>query len=317
MHGAGKKRNVSKVCASERVNEVISFLTKVYHKACNVILVFFSTSGGTGSGIGPFLTALLESDALADAKPTRCVVMGVPLVGDLSEGQQLLTNTLSCLKEVDTLVKNKRARFMPVYNQSKVEIKDDITKWKLINDEAIRLMNRYFFIHYPSKYSNLDPEDRFVLLNTPGLHSLLTFNPEDPSIIQTPFLLPDGASVQRMGCELPNTHGEKRFELIKNLGANVTEPNYVGLYDEVNTEIGGVSAPPIPIAHFAGFNNLANFVQPYQVQISRLESVDTIGSTANKTGTGFNNVEENIDKLDKKNAMKKSKDPNEILNELM
>jgi hypothetical protein len=317
MHGAGKNRNVSKLYSSEKMNEIISFLTKVYHKACNVILVCFSTSGGTGSGMGPFITALLESDAMADAKPNRCVVIGVPLIGDLNEGRDLLVNTVSCLKEVNTLVKNKRARFMPVHNQSKIDIKDDIEKWKTINDEASHLINRYFFIHYPSKYSNLDPEDRFVLLNTPGLHSLLTFNPADTSVIHTPFILPDGASIQRLGCELPKNYGEKRFELIKNLGANVTEPNYVGLYEDVTPLSEDGMAPPIPIAHFAGFNNLVSFIKNYQIQVDRLESVDTTGSIANETGTGFDKSEDNIKKLNKKNEMIKAKNPNEILSELL
>jgi hypothetical protein len=318
MRGAGKKRSVSITYASEKKNEIITFLTERYHKACNVILVFFSTSGGTGSGSGPFITALLESDVLSDAKPSRCVIIGVPLIGDLKEGKELLTNTQDCLDEINTLVSNKRARFLPVYNQSRVDIKDDISKWKVINDEAARLINRYLFISYPSKYSNLDTEDRFVLLSTPGLHSLLTFNPEDPKIIQSPFMLPDGANVQRLGCELPKDYGPKRFELIKALGANVTEPNFVGLYDDDTSIIdGGVSAVPIPIAHFAGFNNLASFTQPYKAQINRLRSIDTVGAETSKSGSGFDNVDENVEEITRQNEMKKTKDPDEILRELM
>jgi hypothetical protein len=317
MHGAGKKRNVSKTLAMEKTEDIIAFLKQVYHKECNIIFVFFSTSGGTGSGIGPFITTLLESDVLADAKPNRCVIMGVPLIGDLSEGQELLTNTLSCLDEIDILSQKKRARFMPVYNQSHSEIKNDIEKWKTINDEAVRLINRYLFINYNSKYSNLDPEDRFVLLMTPGLHSLLTFNPADPeTTVQTPFILPDGANVQRLGIELPMEASEKRFDLINRLGANVTEPNFVGLYDIMQNQE-ELAIPQIPIAHFAGFNNLANFVQPYQIQISRLDSVDTIGASVNKDGAGFDKVDENVNKITKKNEMERTKDINDIFKDLI
>jgi hypothetical protein len=322
MRGAGKKRSVSITYASEKKIEIIEFLVKKFHKACDIILVFFSTSGGTGSGIGPFITALLESDVLADAKPHRCVIMGVPLIGDLKEGKDLLINTQDCLDEINKMTVKKMARFLPVFNQSKVDIKDDITKWKTINDEAVRLINRYFFVKYPSKYQNLDSEDRFVLLSTPGLHSLLTFNPEDPRIIQSPFLLPNipnGVSVQRMGCELPKEYGAKRFDLIKALKANVTEPNFIGLYEEeapVSTE-GGISTPPIPIAHFAGFNNLASFSQLYKDQIDKLKSIEKAGFEADKDGTGFDNVDENIEEITEQNKMKKAKDPDEILRELM
>jgi hypothetical protein len=317
MRGAGKKRNVSKTLAMEKTEEIIEFLKKVYHKECNIIFVFFSTSGGTGSGIGPFITTLLESDVLADAKPNRCVIMGIPLIGDLSEGQELLTNTLSCLEEIDILSQKKRARFMPVYNQSHSEIKNDIEKWKTINDEAVRLINRYLFINYNSKYSNLDPEDRFVLLMTPGLHSLLTFNPADPeTTIQTPFIPPDGTNVQRLGIELPMESSEKRFDLINRLGANVTEPNFVGLYDAVQNQE-ELSIPQIPIAHFAGFNNLANFVQPYQIQISRLDSVNNTGASVNKDGAGFDKVDENVKRITKKNEMERTNDINDILKDLL
>jgi hypothetical protein len=310
-YGAGKNRNVSKVCISEKVTHVIEMLTKIFAKReCNIIFVFFSTSGGTGSGCGPFITALLESDALASAKPNRCCVIGVPLIGDLNEGKILLSNTLGCLREVNILVENKQARFMPVYNQTYAEIKDDIQKWKTINDDAVGLIKRYLFVNYPSKYSNLDPEDRFVLLTTPGVHSLLTFNPKDPSIIRTPFILPDGASVQKLGCELPMEDSESRFALIKALGANVTEPNFVGLYENTTENV-------IPIVHFAGFNNLANFVQPYQVQFTRLDSVDTTGTKANKNGVGFDKVEENADIIAKKNAMNNNKSPLDIFKDLL
>jgi hypothetical protein len=321
MRGAGKKRSVSITYASEKKNEIINFLVTKYHKACNVIFVFFSTSGGTGSGSGPFITALLESDVLADAKPNRCVIMGVPLIGDLKEGKDLLVNTQDCLDEINKMAVRKMARFLPIFNQSKVDIKDDISKWKMINDEAVRLINRYLFVRYPSKYQNLDTEDRFVLLSTPGLHSLLTFNPEDPTTIQSPFLLPNipnGVSVQRMGCELPKDYSSKRFDLIKALKANVTEPNFIGLYEDAPSSIeGGISAPPIPIAHFAGFNNLPSFSQLYKDQIDKLKSIEKAGLEADKDGTGFDNVDENIDEITEQNKMQRAKDPDEILRELM
>jgi hypothetical protein len=312
--GAGKKRNVSKVAAKEQTDKIIKHLENVYaDKKCNIIFIFFSTSGGTGSGAGPFITALIESEALSKIKPVRSIIMGVPLIGDLNEGQLLLTNTLSCLREVDVLVKQKFARFMPIYNQSKIDIKDDITKWQSINDDASKLIDRYLFKNYPSAYSNLDPEDRFVLLTTPGLHSLLTFNPEDTGIIHTPFMTPEGASVHKMGSELPVNRSESRFALIQSLGANVTEPNFVGIYDESVPE----NSAATPIVHFAGFNNLANFTQPYQVQISRLESLDSTSSIANMNGSGFDNAEENVNKIDRRNSMQKTKDYNDIFNSLM
>jgi hypothetical protein len=312
-YGAGKNRNVSKVCVSEKTNQIIDLLTRVFAKReCNIIFVFFSTSGGTGSGCGPFITALLESNTMASAKPPRCCIIGVPLIGDLNEGKILLSNTLGCLREVNILVENKQARFMPIYNQTYVDIKDDIQKWKTINDDAVNLIKRYLFVNYPSKYSNLDPEDRFVLLTTPGVHSLLTFNPKskDASIIRTPFILPDGASVQKLGSELPMEDSESRFILIKALGANVTEPNFVGLYESD-------LADATPIVHFAGFNNLANFVQPYQVQFTRLDSVDTTGSKANKNGVGFDKVEDNVEKIVKKNEMNAAQSPTDIFQSLL
>jgi hypothetical protein len=308
-HGAGKKRNVSKNAASQKVNELTEFLTKVLKGECNIIFTFFSTSGGTGSGAGPYLTALLESNLFKSAKAPRTCVIGIPLIGDLDEGQILLINTLSCLKEIDNLSTKKLARFMPIYNQSKIDIKNDIRKWQELNDDSSELIKRYLFKSYKSKYSNLDPEDKFVLLLTPGLHSLLTINPKDPSIIHTPFLLPEGASVQKMGCELPETASEDRFKLINALGANVTEPNYLGLYSDAESEA-------VPIIHFAGFNNLANFVQPYQIQISRLESLDATGSRANKEGSGFMNVDKNNDAVDKRNAMSSLKSASDLLAEL-
>jgi hypothetical protein len=127
-------------------------------------------------------------------------------------------------------------------------------------------------------------------------------------------MTPIGASVQKLGIEVGAGESESRFALIKTLGANVTEPNFVGLYEN------GQSIDddnPFPIAHFAGFNNLANFVQPYQVQISRLDSVDTIGAKTNKDGTGFDRAEDNVNKIEKKNEMTKAKDAGELFTELV
>jgi hypothetical protein len=130
-------------------------------------------------------------------------------------------------------------------------------------------------------------------------------------IIHTPFLMPKGTAIRRLGCELPMDKGKSRFDLIQFLGSTVSEPNYLGLFDDK------IETNAIPIVHFAGFNNLSSCIETYDNQYKRLNQVNEIGTETNTKGNAFKNVQENIRYTNEKNSMNNNQSVDDLFNSLM
>lgn len=286
--GAGKNREVSKSYALEKKDFLKEKLSALLGKdtGINLIYIIYSIDGGTGSGIGPYLTALMESDGFD--KSNGCITCGLPILPDQNAGKIGLENAIKALNEISNLSKGKVARFMLIDNNHSSEIKDDVVRWQNVNAEVVRMLKRYLLTSYISQTSNLDFEDRFVAMRVPGCHALCTFNPtkEFPSAM-SPFVLPEGARVDRMASEIPEGCSEVRGKLIANIGCNVDEPNMVGYYDP--NEEGA-----IPIVHLAGFSNLSKITERYQGWFSEIrQRAEAAAKVDASKGTGFANISEN------------------------
>lgn len=294
-YGAGRNREISKSYVTEKKDFIIQKVSEILNGEINVCFLFFSTAGGTGSGLGPFLTALLESDAYPKTPANPIMFFGVPLLPDQNEGELSQENTIKALKEISNISNHKAGRFILVDNNVEAATKEDTLKWKSINAEAAKFLARYLFTSYVSKSSNLDPEDRWNALKVPGCHSFCTYNPEICSPVG-PFILPEGALVKRMAAEIPEGTAESLSRLSTVVGCQVDEPNMRGFYD---TDTEGAW----PIVHFAGFSNLNKVTERYQQWFSQIQQKSAAAAKVDATkGVGFSRVKENEKWIDSQSS---------------
>ncbi len=92
----------------------------------NLIVVCFSTAGGTGSGCGPKLVSILDSDMFwsdhvkvdfSTDKTRKPVVIGLAITPDhATEGIVSLQNTIACLDDMNVQINKGFARYFAVNN---------------------------------------------------------------------------------------------------------------------------------------------------------------------------------------------------------
>lgn len=307
--GAGKNRDVSKSYATEKKDFIIKKVSEIMGTEVNTILVFYSLDGGTGSGLGPYLTALFESNALPKAPGKPCLVFGVPLLPDANAGKLGLSNTIEALKEISNLSAAKVARFILVDNNSEASIKEDSARWAAVNQDIAKYLKRYMFTTYVSSCANLDFEDRYTALRVPGCHAFCTYNPSEKVCVPVgPFVLPEGARVDRMASEIPQGSAESRINLCSTIGCTVDEPNMVGYYPE-DTQ------GAIPIVHFAGFSNLLKITERYQQWFSQIQQKALAAEKVDATkGVGFSRIEENKDWIESQSETKTNSSAEDLFN---
>lgn len=306
--GAGKNRDLSKSYVLEKKDFLLEKLGEIFKdKSINLILSFYSLDGGTGSGIGPYLTALLESDMFE--KFNGCLTFGLPLLPDQNAGKVGLENAIKALKEISNLSKSKAGRFILVDNNTSSEIKDDAARWRDINNNVCKMLKRYLFTSYTSTSSNLDFEDRYVALRVPGCHSFCTFNPNEAyPTPDSPFVLPEGARVDRMASEIPEGGSELRGKLASVIGCTIDEPNMVGYYEP--DEVGA-----IPIVHLAGFSNLAKVTERYQGWFSEIKQrAEAAAKVDASKGAGFSSIDENDKWLESQNETRTGMSAEDLFN---
>lgn len=291
--GAGKRRDVSKMYANEKTQLIIDNVHRALNDETNINFVFYSLDGGTGSGLGPILTALFESNAYPKARP--CLFIGVPLLPDANAGEQGLSNTIEALKEISKLSQNKVARFLLVDNNNAIDSsKDEAVRWQKLNSEIAKYIKRYLFTTYTSSVSNLDFEDRYIAISVPGCHSFCSFDAKTGNTPIGPFVLPEGALVKKCASEIPAGTSEARQSLISTIGCKIDEPGMNGFYP---VETQGAS----PIIHFAGFSNLSRITERYQNWFSQIKQKSIAAAKVDSMGAGFDRIGENKDWIETQN----------------
>lgn len=315
--GSGKNRNKSKgLLGYEDIREkIINETNRVFNGECNLIFVLFSTGGGTGSGVGPILTSIIESDEIKKpSKNGKPLVFGIPLLPDQSEGEIAQENTIEALKEMSYLCDKKVARFILVDNNKYNDIKEDVTRWQAINADVVKFLTRYLTVSYTSQFSNLDFEDRMNALAVPGCHSFCTFNPENPTSIESPFVLPEGALVKKVSSEIPVGCTGARDEVILNVGCNVEERGIVGYYPK---DYASDEHRAWPIVHFGGFSNLSFISESFQNRFAQIQQRSQKADMEDKSkGSGFSAIKGNNEYLNNKNSTSKVA-VNNILEDLL
>lgn len=176
--GVGKQREVAKQLMKNNWESTIEFIQTHFSKpSIEIIMVVFSTSGGSGSGLSSFLVELL-----IDAMPDKTIVC-VPILPDKSEVLINQVNTLTALEELSEI----DVCVMPLDNQSLINQRGNVSKnilYKEVNSNFISLVSDV--VSYTEKHSKngiLDKKDLLQIFSTKGICVISKTNISDISNI--------------------------------------------------------------------------------------------------------------------------------------
>jgi len=269
--GAGKNRDLAKSMIEDNVDKILNDISLTLGEDFDLLFSCYSADGGTGSGIGPALTTLLTSDNFKK-KPTASVI-GICILPDHNTDNIIgFQNTIASIKEANNILVKQRASMLFVDNDLYSSKDTNIeTCYDLINKEVADLINRYINMAVPSGSSNLDFADRLRCLNQPGMHSFIRIQKKDDGYYyETPFVVPEGASVAKYASEIPTDWENCKTEIFNQIGC-IASSAFVGLYNpSAESDISAV----YPIAHFAGYLNLQKLSVKYDKWIKQLEQKD-------------------------------------------
>lgn len=233
------------------------------------VFICFSTSGGTGSGMGPKITALLNSDEIINSVKESLKTEKIPLVFGLAatpeisfnEGNLSLENTLECLEDINK--QKEKARYLIINNGLlTTKVNGERTSiLETINTTTASILKRYILEYGVSRISNLDRADRYGALNCMGIHAFGLLDAEGDRT-PSPFFFPDGEHVRRVCYEVPDVMEKKVLSSLRNSGLIASDIIH-GLYDSDSDENRGLS----PIIGFHGFMNVPKIAEMFDKRL--------------------------------------------------
>ena len=294
IDGAGKDRSLSYNYFKLHVGEYVSDLKKfVTEEPYDVVLVCFSTAGGTGSGIGPRLTKVLTSigvlDEVEQKTGKRPLVFGVAELPELSaskEGSLSYENTLEALDEMNEIINPKDgtngfARFILVNNgYAKSKYTERTKQLEAVNVSVATYIKRYLSEFGVSRKATLDRSDRFNAMKVMGLHAFMSFD-GNGNRVESPFIIPDGERVKRCCYEVPENAEVITSNIIASTGSGCDDTVH-GFYENGNLN---------PIIAFHGFRNVSKIAEQYDKRLKQLrENQNRIETDNIYSATGLDDV---------------------------
>lgn len=299
--GAGKKRDyIKKIFYNETnpdklFNEIVEKNKHTLFGQNKLILVTFSTGGGSGSSIGPKFVAKLtkycattkESYVVGHGDngqpiegsidPYRPNIIGVALMPDfkneLDNGIDTLQNTLECLNEIDVVIKNRLGSFVIV--QNKIDTNEMIDKniFSKTNQNVVTAFKKFIkCIGVSNSDTILDVKDRFVALSIPGLMCFATLDDLNRYNMLSPAI---GSTVSKVVAELSfETEEERKVKYNKYLSFAsqfTIADNTIG-WSDINLLQNNNKDNPIyrtDIVLMAGFTNLSHILTPIRDTLDR------------------------------------------------
>lgn len=162
--GCGKDRTLASQLMKNNWENTIDFIKRNFSSpSIEVLLVVFSTGGGSGSGISSLLLDLLSVEL-----PEK-VIVACPVIPDLSESVINQANSLQALNELQQL----DICVLPIDNE-KVKSQNHITGknrlYQMVNQKFVKLI--YELVSYTDKHSKhgvLDKKDLLQIFKTKGI----------------------------------------------------------------------------------------------------------------------------------------------------
>ena len=337
--GAGQNRNRAKAYykdysaenlenKGQAYNVIQSFIALyeevLFHPTVQtIILVSFTSDGGSGSGLGPmFVTNLtnyinsaksfvyggkeFQIDDLTNSVP-RPVVCGLVPKCEINKGLPSLLNTIDCFNEIQQAVMrlNVGSYFIADNNLNGIEYKTTEEKYNIINARIAIPLLKFLGIEMNSSVKCMDLQDKINTLRISGCNSFVSLETEQ-NLFQ--YVAPKGQTVSRVIPMLkyePGEAGEKREadadKLIKQL--NITSMDTKSVFFDVGkSSMESVS----PVAKtlietsmigFFGFKDLSTVVEDLRERAQRLKAeADQKAKVVQQNASGFSSLNE--DKAD-------------------
>lgn len=167
--GVGKNREEAMRLMEKNWESVVAFVKENFSTpSIEVIFVCFSTSGGSGSGMAPFLLEVLMGEM-----PEKTFV-AVPILPDLSE---VIVNQMNCIQTSSELSRLNLAVF-PIDNEQvrkKIPTGGKNKVYKETNETFIKLVDNLIgYTEKQSKHGVLDKRDLLTIFNTKGVGTIAT-----------------------------------------------------------------------------------------------------------------------------------------------
>lgn len=298
--GAGKKREYAKNAfwgdnnQNDLFEKIIESNKHKFFGQNKIVLVVFSTGGGTGSAIGPKFTAKLtqycsnlQEEYVVNTRPDgtpitdkidnyRPNVIGLCLSPDFKSntdsGVDTLSNSLECFKEIDILIKNKLASFFIFNNKINEESTNGL--FTDFNNEIVNGFERFI---KKIGFSNtggtiLDMKDRFVALSNPGL---MAFYDLSNNYSYGSMLPVKGSTILNVAAELTfdNMETQKnKLNKIKNWLSNYIVSDQTIGWSDINMVSEKDSKDEIrkrDIILLSGFNNISSLLENMKDTLER------------------------------------------------
>ena len=172
--GVGKVRSDAQRLMENNWESAVEFVKKhMSTPSIEVVMVVFSTGGGSGSGSSPILIEMLQSE-MSDKTFVAC-----PVLPDLSEALVNQLNTLSTLDELSSI----DIAILPIDNEKAKEKYGLIPKnklYKVTNQTFVQLINEAIsYTEKHSKYGVIDQKDILQLFKTNGILNISKLNMGD------------------------------------------------------------------------------------------------------------------------------------------
>lgn len=328
--GAGKNRNRAKayfknfssvnVYNKEQSFDALTTFIGLYEEILfhpteqTIIITTFSSDGGTGSGLGPMVTATLANymnsiksfqigktefviDDLMNEVP-RPVVVGLTPRCAINAGGTNLQNTIENFLDIQTFIDRGIGNFFIADNNlpSDVKYKDTEEMYQIINARICAPFVKFFGIEMNSDIKCMDLQDKINTLRIPGCSSFASVTKEN----QFAYAIPRGQSVARtvlmlrhdvddLGAEEANA---KNMVLANDIMSVDTTPVFFevdksGLMTEkVAQDLIGAS-----MVGFFGFKSLNSIVEDLRDNLHRTTTAnDKKFNVVQENSTGFSSV---------------------------
>jgi hypothetical protein len=313
VEGSGKDRKVAEgILAGTFGTIILKLVSYVLEERFDIIFINFSTSGGTGSGMGPKLTALFDSldfwnevrkadtgknPVYGDFKP---LVFGIAITPEISgfEGNLSLENTLECLEDIDAMVninESGSTRYFLVsngfFNIKSTDIGKRTTQHQFINKAVASKLYRYLTQFAVGPAANYDRADRFSALQVLGLHSLGTLKPAQGNVNRavkgpSPFLLPEGERVRRICYEVPEAFESDMLNHFTSNGL-LADDIIHGYYNPGEESNVGLD----PIIGYHGFRNVGRIAENFRNRLQQnIEKAKAAEAENRQNATGLDDI---------------------------
>lgn len=233
--GAGMDRNVAKELFKVNVEKMFNkeYLKNMLEDS-DIIFVVTSCSGGTGSGVSPYITK-----AVKEMYPGKIVIF-YGILPRLNGSTRELANSASCMAEIETL----NSKLGIPYMLADLNYYDGISNEAAYNEILEKILSDVEVISgkylNPSRFRMIDENDTKVVISAPGYMSIYRVDNITQQMI-------DKESVQSMiikeikhspAVAIARDGLVEQMAVISNFPTDMEDCSKSGNYDEVINHVG-------------------------------------------------------------------------------